>query len=103
VFKHYYRGLSNFSRHKGMTTSTLKADLYTPRKCDATGAMIIAKDHASIQLNIAEVDAEGKAIPGKFTTFTLSGRVRRMGEADDSINRLATQKGILRSVWTATN
>ena len=30
-------------------------DLYVPRKCSASNRIIHAKDHASIQLNIAEV------------------------------------------------
>jgi small subunit ribosomal protein S21e len=30
-------------------------DLYIPRKCHATGAVIDAKDHASVILNIAKV------------------------------------------------
>lgn len=55
--------------------------------------MITAKDHSSVQINVAEVDEEGKAIPGKNVTYALSGFVRREGEADDSINRLATDDG----------
>ena len=31
-------------------------DLYIPRKCSATNRIIGPKDHASIQLNIADVD-----------------------------------------------
>uniref|UniRef100_A0A8C7ZCG5 Small ribosomal subunit protein eS21 n=1 Tax=Oryzias sinensis TaxID=183150 RepID=A0A8C7ZCG5_9TELE len=30
-------------------------DLYVPRKCSASNRIIGAKDHASIQINIAEV------------------------------------------------
>lgn len=30
-------------------------DLYVPRKCSASNRIIHAKDHASIQINIAEV------------------------------------------------
>lgn len=84
------------------TAAMHKADLYTPRKCDATNAIITAKDHASIQLNIAKVNEEGKVIPGEYDTVTLCGRVRRQGEADDSLNRIATEKGILKNVWSAT-
>mgnify|MGYP003452928254 CR=1 FL=1 len=85
-----------------VAAAMLKADLYQPRKCDATGAIITAKDHASVQINVAKVNAEGKAIVGEYETIVLSGRVRRMGEADDSINRLATEKGILKNVWSAS-
>ena len=30
-------------------------DLYIPRKCSATNRLITAKDHASVQIEIAEV------------------------------------------------
>ncbi|KAI9332800.1 40S ribosomal protein S21 [Obelidium mucronatum] len=74
-------------------------DLYIPRKCSATGRLITAKDHASVQINIAEVDAAGR-LTGSTKAYALSGFVRGLGEADDSINRLATQDGLLKSVWT---
>lgn len=35
-------------------------DLYIPRKCSATGRILKAKDHGSVQLNIADVDAQGR-------------------------------------------
>ena len=54
--------------------------------------LIISKDHASVQISIADVDADGRALPTS-TTFALSGQVRAMGEGDDSINRLATKAG----------
>jgi len=54
--------------------------------------LIIAKDHASVQISIADVDAEGKMLPTS-TSFALSGQVRADGEGDDSINRLATKAG----------
>eukprot|EP00960_Hanusia_phi_P053000 761782-Hanusia_phi.AAC.8 len=34
-------------------------DLYVPRKCSATNRLIQAKDHGSVQINIAHVDANG--------------------------------------------
>lgn len=77
-------------------------ELYVPRKCAATNRLITAKDHSSVQINIAEVDEEGKAIPGKNVTYALSGFVRREGEADDSLNRLATQDELLRNVWSGS-
>lgn len=54
--------------------------------------LITSKDHSSVQLNIVDVDAEGKAM-STSTSFALSGQVRAMGESDDSINRLATKAG----------
>ncbi len=70
-------------------------DLYIPRKCSATGRLITAKDHASVQLNVGDVDAQGRYV-GTFTTYALSGQVRSQGEGDDSINRLATADGLLK-------
>ncbi|RCK56299.1 40S ribosomal protein S21 [Candida viswanathii] len=75
-------------------------ELYVPRKCSATNRIIKAKDHASVQIAIAKVDEEGKAIPNETITYALSGYVRGRGEADDSLNRLAQQDGLLKNVWS---
>nr|CDI53573.1 probable 40s ribosomal protein s21 [Melanopsichium pennsylvanicum 4] len=68
-------------------------DLYVPRKCAATGRIIEAKDHASVQIAVADVDANGRMIPGQSTIFPMSGFVRQLGEGDDSLNRLAQKEG----------
>ncbi|PWN25137.1 putative 40s ribosomal protein s21 [Jaminaea rosea] len=75
-------------------------DLYVPRKCAATGRIIEAKDHASVQIAVGDVDENGRLIQGQATTFPLSGYVRKAGESDDSLNRLATKEGLLRGVWS---
>ncbi|KAL1602676.1 40S ribosomal protein S21 [Paraconiothyrium brasiliense] len=75
-------------------------DLYIPRKCSATNRLIRPDDHGSVQISIANVDANGRAISGDNTTFALCGFVRAMGEADDSLNRLAQQSGLLEKVWS---
>jgi hypothetical protein len=77
-----------------------QVELYVPRKCSATNRIIKADDHSSVQINIANVDENGRAIAGSNTTYALSGFVRGRGEADDSINRLAQQDGILKNVWS---
>lgn len=74
-------------------------DLYVPRKCAATNRLITSKDHASVQINIVDVDDTGRAL-STYTSFALSGPVRSQGESDDSLNRLATQAGLLRGVWS---
>jgi small subunit ribosomal protein S21e len=33
---------------------------YVPRKCSATGRIIKAKDHASVQISLAKVDENGR-------------------------------------------
>uniref|UniRef100_A0A914HV77 40S ribosomal protein S21 n=1 Tax=Globodera rostochiensis TaxID=31243 RepID=A0A914HV77_GLORO len=71
-------------------------DLYVPRKCSSSSRIISAKDHASIQLEIVEVDqATGRLIPGKTTKYAICGKQRYMGESDDSILRLAQRDGII--------
>ncbi|OUM61045.1 hypothetical protein PIROE2DRAFT_45635, partial [Piromyces sp. E2] len=71
-------------------------DLYIPRKCSATGRLITAKDHASVQINIGDVDPETGVYTKTFTTFAFSGNVRSQGESNDSLDRLATQSGYLK-------
>jgi small subunit ribosomal protein S21e len=79
----------------------------------ATNRLITAKDHASVQINIGHVDENGHIIPGQHTTYAICGFVRTRGESDDSINRLATENGLLegyepgilhlRFFWTLAN
>merc|ERR1712189_161953 len=40
-------------------------------------------NHASVQISVAEVDEEGR-MTGGFKTYAFCGKVRAMGEADDS-------------------
>ena len=54
--------------------------------------LITSKDHASVQIAVADVDSNGRAL-STSTSFALSGQVRAMGESDDSLNRLATKAG----------
>merc|ERR1712241_38599 len=70
-------------------------DMYIPRKCSATNNLIKAKDHASVQINIAEVDEVTGRMTGANKTFALCGKVRSMGEADYSIAVLAQKHGII--------
>ncbi|KAK9316721.1 ribosomal protein S21e [Lipomyces starkeyi] len=76
-------------------------ELYVPRKCSATNRIIKATDHASVQINVADVDESGLVVPGSYTTYALSGFLRSRGEADDSLNRLAQTDGLLKNVWSA--
>ncbi|CAG9954950.1 hypothetical protein V2G26_011560 [Clonostachys chloroleuca] len=75
-------------------------DLYVPRKCSATNRIIKAKDHGSVQISIAKVDENGRAITGENHVYALCGFVRAMGESDDSVNRLAQRDGLLKNVWS---
>merc|ERR1712191_26147 len=84
-----------FSKRSCPPCSGKYADLYVPRKCSASIRIIPAKDHASIQINFAQVDAESGRMTGKYETFAVCGQIRRMGESDDSLNRLGKECGIL--------
>ncbi|XP_013403352.1 40S ribosomal protein S21-like [Lingula anatina] len=70
-------------------------DMYVPRKCSASNRIIAAKDHASIQINLAEVDENTGRMTGSNRTYAICGQIRRMGESDDSIARLAKKDGII--------
>uniref|UniRef100_A0A8D0CA05 Small ribosomal subunit protein eS21 n=1 Tax=Salvator merianae TaxID=96440 RepID=A0A8D0CA05_SALMN len=61
----------------------------------ASNRIIGAKDHASIQINISEVDKVTGRVNGQFKTYAICGAIRRMGESDDSILRLAKTDGIV--------
>jgi small subunit ribosomal protein S21e len=74
-------------------------DLYIPRKCSATGKLITAKDHASIQFNVGEVNEQG-VYNGRSKAYAICGYLRTCGEADDSLNRVLTKDGYLKSVWS---
>ena len=70
-------------------------DSYIPRKCTASNRIIGAKDHASIQISLAELDAEKGTVTGKKVLYDISGDIRKMGESDDCINRLALKDKML--------
>jgi small subunit ribosomal protein S21e len=75
--------------------TTEQIELYVPRKCSASNKIIAAKDHAAVQLDIADVDEQTGRITGKNRTYALCGSIRMMGEADDSIVRLAASDGFI--------
>nr|XP_048273992.1 40S ribosomal protein S21-like [Myodes glareolus] len=70
-------------------------DLYVLRKCSAKNHIIGAKDHMSIQMNVTEVDRVTGRFNGQFKTYAICRAIRRMGESDDSILRLAKADGIV--------
>lgn len=61
----------------------------------ASNRIIHAKDHASIQLSIAEVDPQTGRMTENSKMYALCGAIRRMGESDDCIVRLTKKDGIL--------
>merc|ERR1712144_159994 len=69
---------------------------YIPRKCCITNSLLTSKDHASVQINVGHVDTYS-IYTGDYTVYCLSGAVRRQGEADVGINRLAVAAGFMNS------
>ena len=61
----------------------------------ASNRIIAAKDHASIQINIADVDETTGRMTSTYKTYAICGQIRRMGESDDCINRLAKKDGVI--------
>jgi len=61
----------------------------------ASNRIIAAKDHASIQINLAEVDEATGRMTGSNKTYAICGAIRRMGESDDCINRLAKKDNVI--------
>merc|ERR1711957_919306 len=82
IIKSVFEVYTNMQNDKGDIV-----DLYIPRKCSATGALIVASDHSSVQIEIADVDQNGK-INGTKKTLALAGFMRQRGEADACLNRL---------------
>merc|ERR1711934_71991 len=69
-------------------------DLYIPRKCSATNALITAYDHSSVQIEIVDVNESGK-MKGTKKTIALAGFMRQRGEADACLNRLFGEMGLI--------
>lgn len=55
-----------------------------------TNRLIRAKDHASVQINVGDVDARG-LYTGEYKTFALCGYIRFKGEADEALNTLVAR------------
>uniref|UniRef100_A0A8C9C3A6 40S ribosomal protein S21 n=1 Tax=Phocoena sinus TaxID=42100 RepID=A0A8C9C3A6_PHOSS len=53
-------------------------DLYMLRRCSAGNRIIGARDHASIQMNVAEVDKVTGRFNGQFKTYAICRAIRRM-------------------------
>ena len=55
-----------------------------------TNRLIKAKDHASVQINVGEVNDAG-LYTGEFSTFALCGYIRFKGQADEALSHLVEQ------------
>ncbi len=67
----------------------LNVDLYVPRKCNWTSRLIVSKDHAAVQVNIANIDPVTGVYTGTATPLCIAGYVRFKCESDWAITTLA--------------
>jgi small subunit ribosomal protein S21e len=67
-------------------------DLYVPRKCSYTSRLIAAKDHSSVQINVANVDPVTGVATGDFTPYALAGYIRFKSEGDMALTTLVREK-----------
>lgn len=63
----------------------------------ATNQLIIAKDHASVQINIGHLDENG-IFNNETTTVAFSGFLRKKARSDHSLNVVAAENGLIRNV-----
>ena len=63
-------------------------DLYIPRKCSWTNRLIRAKDHGSVQINVANVDPVTGLFTGESTAYALAGYIRDKSEGDMALTSL---------------
>jgi small subunit ribosomal protein S21e len=73
-------------------------DKLIPRKCHATNRIIPPHDHASVQFRISKLNDQGLPT-GEYETVIFSGYLRNLGEADNALNRIATEKKLLTGVY----
>lgn len=66
-------------------------DLYVPRKCSWSNRLIKAKDHSSVQINVANVDPVTGMATGEFTPYALAGYIRFKSEGDMALTALVEQ------------
>lgn len=67
-------------------------DLYIPRKCSWTNRLVAAKDHSSVQINVANVDPVTGLATGDATSYCLAGYIRFKSESDMALTSLVQKK-----------
>ncbi|GMH76436.1 hypothetical protein TrRE_jg9574 [Triparma retinervis] len=67
-------------------------DLYVPRKCSYTNRLISAKDHGSVQINVANIDPSTGTFTGEATAYALTGYIRNKSEGDMAFTTLVNEK-----------
>jgi small subunit ribosomal protein S21e len=73
-------------------------DLYVPRKCNWTNRLVEAKDHSSVQINVANVDPVTGIATGDATPYCLAGYIRDISEGDMALTSLVKKNDAAMSV-----
>lgn len=68
----------------------LPLSLFVDARSSWTNRILAAKDHASVQINVGRVNANG-VFTGESDTYALAGYIRHHGEGDQAITELARQ------------
>jgi small subunit ribosomal protein S21e len=76
-------------------------DLYVPRKCSWTNRLVAAKDHSSVQINVANVDPVTGVATGEATPYCLAGYIRFKSEGDTALTSLAQKNDTIMIASTA--
>ena len=74
--------------NEGAGVSISNVDLYVPRKCSWTNRLLTAKDHASVQINVANVDPMTGLATGDSSAFCTCGYIRFKSEGDMALTEL---------------
>jgi small subunit ribosomal protein S21e len=72
-------------------------DLYIPRKCSWTNRLVRAKDHTSVQINVAQVDPMTGLATGSYTPYAIAGYVRFKSESDVALTTLVQKTDV--NLW----
>ena len=70
-------------------------DAYVPRKCSWSGRLLKAKDHAAVQINVANIDPRTGMIDGTVKKYTLCGYVRQQARADMALREMHNESEAL--------
>ncbi len=93
ILTYFSSFVSSFIRHQTMQNEAgQNVDLYVPRKCSWTNQLIRAKDHASVQINVANVDPVTGVATGDSTPYCLGGYIRFKSEGDMALTDLVQKK-----------
>merc|ERR1712137_673950 len=94
IFESDFDCLAESSDKKNAKRSRRNCRSLHPKKCSASNRLIGAKDKSSIQINFCDVDPATGRMLSTNQTFAICGAIRRMGQSDDSLYRLARETGL---------